>query len=169
MSSSLSLVLAFSMILSGAAASARPSDADTPKEPDVTHRAAGTFDVNLTPQTPADGTEAPPWGRMAIAKTFHGDLEATCRGEMLAAMTPVAGSAGYVAIEKVEGTLGGRTGSFFLQHSGLMDRGAPNLVVTVVPDSGTDELAGLEGTMAIEITEGKHFYTFEYRLRDAAP
>ena len=107
------------------------------------------------------------WG--AIAKSFHGDLEGTSRGEMLAAMTETKGSAGYVAVERVEGTLGGRKGSFLLQHSGLMDRGAPSLVITVVPDSGTGELAGIEGTMTIEITEGKHFYTFEYRLRDAAP
>lgn len=145
------------------------SDAPAPEEPAVTHRAAGSFDVTLTPQAPAEGSEAPPWGRMAIAKTFHGDLAGTSRGEMLAAMTETKGSAGYVAVERVEGTLGGRTGSFFLQHSGLMDRGAPSLVITVVPDSGTGELAGLEGTMTIEITEGKHFYNFEYRLRDAAP
>lgn len=146
-----------------------PADSASPKEPAVTHRAAGTFDVTLTPQTPADGTEAPPWGRMAIAKTFHGDLEGTSRGEMLTAMTEVKGSAGYVAVEKVDGTLGGRKGSFFLQHSGRMDRGAPSLVITVVPDSGTGELVGLEGAMTIEITEGKHFYVFEYRLRDVAP
>lgn len=172
MLSRVSLGLALSISLSGAALSAAPAppaDADSPKEPAVTHRAAGTFDVTLTPQAPAEGSEAPPWGRMAIAKTFHGDLEGTSRGEMLAAMTETKGSAGYVAVERVEGTLGGRTGSFFLQHSGLMDRGAPSLVITVVPDSGTGELAGLEGTMTIEITEGKHFYAFEYRLRDGAP
>lgn len=172
MSSLVSLGLVLSILLPSpalATMSDSPSDPDPPKEPAVTHRAAGTFDVTLTPQTPADGAEAPPWGRMAIAKTFHGDLEGTSRGEMLAAMTEVKGSAGYVAVEKVEGTLGGRTGSFFLQHSGLMDRGAPTLVITVVPDSGTGELAGLEGAMTIEITEGKHFYAFEYRLRDAAP
>jgi hypothetical protein len=164
--------LALTLLLHlGSFASARadaPADADSPEEPAVTHRAAGTFDVTLTPQAPADGSAAPPWGRMAIAKTFHGDLAGTSRGEMLAAMTATKGSAGYVAVERVEGTLGGRPGSFFLQHSGLMDRGAPSLVITVVPDSATGELAGLEGTMTIEITEGKHFYTFEYRFRDAA-
>ena len=167
-----SLGLALSILLSSAAVAAAaepPTDAPAPKEPAVTHRAAGTFDVTLTPQAPADGSEAPPWGRMAIVKTFHGDLVGTSRGEMLAAMTATKGSAGYVAVERVEGTLGGRRGSFFLQHSGLMDRGAPSLVITVVPDSATGELAGLEGTMTIEITEGKHFYTFEYRFRDAAP
>ncbi|GMU64299.1 MAG: hypothetical protein AMXMBFR36_05730 [Acidobacteriota bacterium] len=167
-----SLGFALSIFLSSLAPAATvdpPSDSDTPKEPAVTHRAAGTFDVTLTPQTPADGAEAPSWGRMAIAKTFHGDLEATSRGEMLTAMTEVKGSAGYVAVEKVDGTLGGRRGSFFLQHSGLMDRGSPSLVITVVPDSGNGELAGIEGTMTIEITEGKHFYAFEYRLRDVAP
>lgn len=128
----------------------------------MTNRASGTFDVKLTPQTPAD--EASSLGRMSIDKQFHGDLEGTSKGEMLAAMTAVQGSAGYVAIERVTGTLKGRHGTFVLQHSGLMNRGTPQLTVTVVPDSGTDQLAGLTGTMKIDIADGKHSYVFEYTL-----
>jgi flagellar basal body rod protein FlgG len=101
---------------------------------------------------------------MSIDKTFHGELDATSKGEMLAAMTPVKGSAGYVAIEKVTGKLAGRDGTFVLQHMGTMTRGEGKLTVTVVPDSGTGQLVGLSGTMSIEITEGKHFYHFEYSL-----
>lgn len=122
-------------------------------------RAAGTFDVKLTPQ----GSD-PPLARMSIDKQFHGELEAASKGEMLSAGTDVKGSAGYVAIEKVSGTLQGRSGSFVLQHSGTMARGAPQLSVTVVPDSGTGELKGLTGRMAIIIKDGKHFYEFEYTL-----
>jgi hypothetical protein len=102
--------------------------------------------------------------RMSIGKTFHGDLEASSSGQMLSAGTAVKGSAGYVAIERVEGTLRGRRGSFLLQHSGTMTRGAPALTITVVPDSGTDQLAGLAGTMVIIIADGAHSYEFEYTL-----
>jgi hypothetical protein len=121
----------------------------------------GTFEVKLTPQTP---TEATPWARMRLDKTFHGELAGTSAGEMLAAGTDTKGSAGYVALEKVEATLGGRKGSFFLQHSGLLDRGAPSLTVTVIPDSGTGELAGLKGSMSIDIANGQHHYEFNYSL-----
>jgi len=124
----------------------------------MTH-ATGTFEVKLAPQQ----TEAP-IGRMSIDKQFHGDLEATSKGEMLSAMTEVKGSAGYVAIERVTGTLHGRKGSFVLQHAGTMNRGAASLSVTVVPDSGTGELAGVSGKMAINIEAGKHSYEFEYTL-----
>ncbi|MCI4326331.1 MAG: DUF3224 domain-containing protein [Thermoplasmata archaeon] len=103
-------------------------------------------------------------GRMSIRKNFHGDLEATSRGEMLTAMTDVEGSAAYVALEQVNGTLGGRTGAFVLHHSGTMTRGAPKLVLVVVPDSGCGELEGLEGAMQIEIVDGEHSYVFEYQL-----
>lgn len=127
--------------------------------------AAGTFDVKVTPQPAAEGRTTP--GRLSLDKTFHGDLEATSRGEMLAAMTAVKGSAGYVAIEEVSGTLAGRRGTFVLQHHGLMNRGAPQLMVTVVPDSGTEELTGLTGTMTIDIRDGKHFYRLEYALGEA--
>ena len=103
-------------------------------------------------------------GRMTIDKQFHGDLEAASKGQMLSAMTEVKGSAGYVAMERVTGTLSGRSGSFVLQHSASMTRGAPQLSVTVVPDSGTGELAGLSGNLAIEIVDKKHFYSFDYTL-----
>jgi hypothetical protein len=121
----------------------------------------GTFDVKLTPQT-STGTTA--WGHMRLDKTFHGELAGTSVGEMMAVRTETTGSAGYVALEKVDATLSGRKGSFFLQHSGLMDRGAPSLTVTVIPDSGTGELAGLKGSMSIDISNGQHHYEFNYSL-----
>jgi hypothetical protein len=101
---------------------------------------------------------------MAIDKRFKGDLQATSRGQMLTGMSSVKGSAGYVAIERVSGALAGRRGTFVLQHSGTMTRGTPTLTVTVVPDSGTDELTGLSGTMAIDVAGGQHSYTFDYTL-----
>jgi hypothetical protein len=121
----------------------------------MANHASGSFEVKLTPQ----GV-----GRMSLDKQFHGDLEATSTGEMLMAGTSVKGSAGYVAIEHVSGSLQGRTGAFVLQHSGTMNRGAPQLSVTVVPDSGTDQLEGLAGKMTINVTDGKHSYEFEYTL-----
>ena len=127
-------------------------------------RASGTFEVKLTPQAKEGDDAAPSIGRMSIDKQFHGELEASSKGEMLSAMTDVQGSAGYVAIERVSGTLGGRTGSFVLQHSGTMTRGAPQLSVTVVPDSGTGQLVGLAGKMSIQIEGGKHLYELEYTL-----
>ncbi len=127
-------------------------------------QANGPFDVKLTPQPAAPGIETANLGRMTIDKQFHGDLQATSLGEMLSAMGQVQGSAGYVAIERVTGTLHGRQGSFVLQHYGIMDRGAPQLTITVVPDSGTDALAGLRGTMQIQIEDGKHSYVFDYTL-----
>jgi hypothetical protein len=126
--------------------------------------ATGTFEVKLTPQT-SDPQPSP--ARMTIDKHFHGDLEALSQGQMLSVMTGTKGSAGYVAMEVVSGTLGGRNGTFALQHSGTMDRGQPRLSVTVVPDSGTDELLGLSGAMQIRIESGgKHFYDFEYQLSE---
>lgn len=130
------------------------------KNPVVTTRATGTFEVKLTPQ-PIEGELL---SRMTIDKQFHGDLAGTSKGEMLAAGTAVQGSAGYVAIERVSGTLNGRTGTFALQHSGTLTRGEPALVVTVVPDSGTGELVGLSGKMSIVIEGKKHRYTFDYSL-----
>ena len=114
------------------------------KEKIVTNHASGAFDVKVTPQK--DGDEAT-IGRMTLDKQFHGDLEGTSKGVMLAVSTSVKGSAGYVAMEKVTGTLKGRSGSFVLQHSGTMTRGAPQLMVSVVPDSGTGQLLGLTGTI----------------------
>jgi Protein of unknown function (DUF3224) len=128
----------------------------------MTTRASGTFDVNLSPQAPDDKSDNSAVGRLLIDKQFHGDLEAISKGQMLAAMTAVEGSAGYVAIEQVSGTLHGRTGTFVLQHSGTMNRGTPQLTVAVVPDSGTGELSGLAGKLEIKIANGKHSYEFEY-------
>jgi Protein of unknown function (DUF3224) len=123
--------------------------------------ASGTFEVKLTPQ---ETSGDPRLGRFSLDKQFHGDLEATSKGEMLTGGMPAKGSAGYVAIELVTGKLHGCSGSFILQHSGTMDRGKPSLSVTVVPDSGTEELAGLAGKMTINIADGKHSYGFEYSL-----
>ena len=127
-------------------------------------RATGTFEVKLNPQTPDADTAEAALGRLSIDKQFHGDLQATSKGTMLAAQTGVEGSAGYVALERVRGTLQGRAGAFVLQHSGVMARGAQQLTITVVPDSGTGQLVGLVGTMAIIIADGRHAYDFEYTL-----
>jgi len=128
----------------------------------MTQRATGTFEVKLNPQN--DGPDAPV-GRMSIDKQFHGDLAGTSIGQMLMSSSPsVNGSAGYVAIEKVTATLHGRHGTFFLQHNGTMTRGVGELTINVIPDSGTDELIGLQGKMNIIIAEGKHAYEFEYEV-----
>lgn len=126
--------------------------------------ARGTFAVKLTPQTSSDKDGDPMLGRMSIEKQIHGDIEGTSRGEMLTGETTVKNSGVYVAIEKITGTLHGRSGSFILQHSGTMTRGIPRLVITVVPDSGTGDLTGIAGTMNIIIADGKHSYDFEYTL-----
>jgi hypothetical protein len=133
----------------------------------MTVHAQGVFDVKLTPQLPEDKSEGSTLGRMLIEKQFHGDLEAVSLGQMLTGMTAVQGSGAYVAIERVSGTLNGRRGSFILHHLGIMVRGAPELNVTVVPDSGTGELVGLAGTMNIIISDGKHSYDFAYSLPEA--
>lgn len=130
--------------------------------------AEGQFDVKLAALPAYNDAEAARLGRRSIDKQFHGDLDAVSRGEMLSAGTTVPGSAGYVAIEYVTGSLRGRTGSFALQHTGTLDRGQPALSVTVVPDSGTGELSGLRGTMDIIITGSGHRYRFDYTL-PAAP
>jgi hypothetical protein len=129
----------------------------------ATH-ASGTFEVKLDPQSPEDKAEGSSLGRMSIDKQFHGDLEATARGQMLTAVTDVKSSAGYVAIERITGTLHGRSGSFVLQHSGIMTSNSQQQTVTVVPDSGTGELVGLTGKMTGKITDGKHSYDLEYTL-----
>ena len=130
----------------------------------MTTRATGSFDVKITPlatDTPAEGS---PLGRMSIDKTFHGDLEATSTGEMLTVGTAIKNSAGYVAIERVTGSLHGKAGTFALQHNATMTRGTGALNIIVVPDSGTGELAGLSGSLSIEITGGRHAYVLEYAL-----
>jgi Protein of unknown function (DUF3224) len=130
----------------------------------MTQHATGPFEVKLVPLDPAFKSEDNFLGRMSIDKQFHGDLEATSKGEMLSAGTSVKGSAGYVAIERVTGTLAGRTGTFVLQHNATMTRGTPQLNIIVVPDSGTDQLTGLTGNMNIIINSGKHSYDFTYTL-----
>jgi Protein of unknown function (DUF3224) len=133
------------------------------KETLVTKHAKGTFEVKLAPQTD-DKVGDPTVGRMSLDKVFSGDLEAVGRGQMLGVRTEIEGSAGYVAMERVAGKLHGREGSFALQHSGTMTRGAMQLNITVVPDSGTGQLAGITGKMQINIADGKHSYEFEYTL-----
>ena len=126
--------------------------------------ARGEFEVKLAPLSPYNSDADAQLARMSIDKVFHGDLEATSKGEMLSAGSPQSGSAGYVAAERVTGSLQGRRGSFALQHNATMHRGEFLLNVIVVPGSGTDELAGLRGTMDIIIAEGKHSYEFEYEF-----
>ena len=131
-------------------------------------RATGSFEVKMTPQpaddSGADSSFTSPLGRFLLDKQFHGDLEALSKGQMLSAGTAVKGSAGYVAMEQVTGSLHGQSGSFALMHRGIMHRGVPELVISVVPDSGTGDLVGLTGTLGIVIAEGKHTYEFDYTL-----
>jgi hypothetical protein len=122
----------------------------------------GAFDVKMTPQSSDPFEGGSTLARMSLEKTYHGELMATARGEFISAMTSVKGSAAYSAIERVEGVLQGRRGTFVLQHTGVMNRGVPALAISVVPDSGTGELAGLTGAMNIVIEAGKHSYEFEY-------
>jgi hypothetical protein len=155
-------MLAIVAICSLAAASAVAAQTTPIQEDTLVIRATGPFEVRMAPlETSA------PIARMSLDKTYHGDLEGTALGEMMAAMGTVEGSAAYSAIEQFTGTLGGRTGTFMLQHTGVMNRGAPSLVITVVPDSGTGELTGLSGTMNIIIEDGKHSYTFDFTLPPA--
>lgn len=126
--------------------------------------AKGTFTVEMKSQAEPNAADGVSLGRMSLDKRFEGDLVATGKGEMLTALTPIKDSAGYVAIERVTGTLHGRRGSFVFQHTGTMDRESQQLSITVVPSSGTGALAGLSGNFKITITEGKHFYEFEYSL-----
>ena len=127
--------------------------------------ARGDFEVKILPQSAEAGMTVP--GRMLLDKQFHGPLEAVSKGQMLTAMTETKGSAGYVAIEQVSGTLEGREGSFMLQHTGTMDRGTPSLSVTVVPDSGTGALTGITGRMDIVIDAAGHHYLLHYALPPA--
>jgi hypothetical protein len=133
------------------------------KEKAVTNHATGTFEVKMNPQTD-EKVGDPTVGRMEFDKQFHGDLEAISKGQMLAVMSEVKGSGGYVALERVTGTLAGHSGTFALQHSGTMNRGAAQLSITVVPDSGTGQLVGLSGKMTINIVDGKHSFEFDYTL-----
>ena len=148
-----------------AIAQATPINGDSSKRgATMTKQATGPFDVKLNPLQPYNTAEDAKFARMSIDKQFHGDLEATSKGEMLSAGSDVKGSAGYVAIERVTGTLHGRHGSFSLQHNATMTRGEPYLNIIVVPDSATGELTGLSGNMRIIIADGKHSYAFDYSL-----
>ncbi|MDB4324795.1 DUF3224 domain-containing protein [bacterium] len=130
----------------------------------MTQTAKGSFVVSLEPLAFEGADPESKLARMSIDKEITGDLTASTMGQMLSAMTSTTGSAGYVAIERVVGTLNGKRGSFVLQHTGTMNRGTPSLMVSVVPDSGTEELVGLEGEFKIDISGGKHSYEFTYRL-----
>jgi hypothetical protein len=130
----------------------------------MSEHARGRFVVTVTPVDASDEAKAAGLGRMTLAKVFEGDLVGTSRGETLSFRSGVEGSAGYVAMERVEGTLAGRTGTFVMQHDGRMDRGARELSIVVVADSGTGELAGITGTFDIDVTDGQHTYDFAYAL-----
>jgi len=134
------------------------------KEAPLPHHATGTFEVKLVPLDPAFKSDDNSIGRYSLDKQFRGALEATSKGEMLSGGGTVKGSGGYVAIERVTGTLDGRTGTFILQHNGTMQNGAFHLNVIVIPDSGTNQLTGLQGTMEIIIKDGKHSYDLTYSL-----
>lgn len=134
------------------------------KEPVMTTRATGTFEVKVLPLPADSGLDTGGFGRMSLDKRFSGDLTATSLGQMVAAGTAVNGSAAYVAMERVTGTLNGRNGSFILMHNGTMSHGSQEMRISVVPDSGTEELTGLAGTMKIIIEGGKHSWEFEYRI-----
>jgi hypothetical protein len=131
------------------------------------HTIRGTFDVQLSPLPSAPEEAEANLGHLLLRKQFHGELEATGLGHMMSFRSAEPSSAGYVAMERVEGKLAGRSGSFVLMHFGEMARGTPKLIVQVVPDSGTGELVGLSGTLGIDVRDGKHFYEFSYCL-DAA-
>jgi len=128
--------------------------------------ASGTFEVKLTPEEDKTGDAIV--ARMTIDKQFQGDIEGTSKGLMVMTGTPVQGSAGYVALEKVTGSIKGQSGTFYLQHNGIMNRGVGELKIVVVPDSGTDELTGLSGSFSIKIESGKHFYEFDYAIDEQA-
>jgi hypothetical protein len=130
-------------------------------------KVSGQFEVKLQPLDPyTQGSDGINLGRMSIEKTFNGELAALSKGEMLNVITSVEGSAGYVAVEQVTGTLSGRNGSFVLQHFGTMSQAHNFLLLEVVPDSGTGELTGISGKMSIQIEDGQHYYEFDYELAE---
>ena len=158
------LVAALVLCLSGV-----PGAFDTPStravsSPRMAMVAKGTFDVTIAPLAFENAPEGSMLSRMSLEKTFRGDLAASASGQMVAAFTGVKESAAYSAVEIVTGILNGRSGSFVLQHTGVMQRGAQSLAIAVVPDSGTGALTGLSGTMTIRIDGSQHFYEFTYTL-----
>lgn len=132
----------------------------------MTLHAKGTFDVKITPQPHQEGVGDPSVGRMTIDKQFQGDIKGQGKGQMLAVGTAVDGSAGYVAMERVRASVHGRQGSFALQHCGTMHRGTPQLAIAIVPDSGDGQLAGIAGTLSIDMANGVHSYDLRYTLPD---
>ena len=146
------------LLFAGIQFAAAPVAAATPE------RAAGQFDVSVTPAGAGASENGTTTGRMLIDKRYHGELSGSGKGEMLTAVTGTPGSAAYVAIERINGTLHGRKGSFVVQHSGTRKDGLNTLAIAIVPDSGSGDLAGISGTMGIDIIDGKHFYTVNYRL-----
>ncbi len=155
---------ALAVVLAAGLASAASADNASQKDKVMTNKARGEFDVKVNPVAQEPYPDGISLGRFSLNKQYRGDIEAAGVGEMLTAGTPVEGSAGYVAFERVEGTLHGKRGTFVLQHLGRMGHGAQHMTIAVLPDSGTGELVGLEGTLVITIAEGKHFYELEYRL-----
>jgi hypothetical protein len=148
----------------GLAAATGHFSAQAQKGATMAKHASGEFDVKIVPQKD-EGIGDPTIGRMSVNKVYRGDLEGVGLAQMLAGMAAeVKDSGAYVAIERVRGTLHGRTGSFAVHHRGVMTRGAQDLVITVIPDTGTEELTGIAGTMTIDIRDGKHFYGFDYTL-----
>lgn len=158
------LTFSLAVLLPALAPASAPLPPPAPPITAMPHTAHGHFDVTLTPLPTPPGAEADQLGRMRLHKQFHGDLDAVSHGEMLAHRSALPGSAGYVAMERVEGRLAGRSGSFVLMHLGEMNRGEAKLTVQVVPDSGTGELTGLAGTMTLEPRDGQHFYALTYQL-----
>jgi Protein of unknown function (DUF3224) len=156
------------LVLSWAARDEATTTQGAEKGASMSSRASGTFEVTVKPLPTDEKVAGLPVGRVALDKQFKGGLEGASKGEMMTADTGTQGSGGYVAVERVTGTLEGRPGSFTLLHLGTMRRGGDfKLIIHVVPDSGTDRLAGLSGTMTIVIADGKHSYEFDYTLPDA--
>ena len=129
--------------------------------------ALGTFEVQITPLPADEYADAATVGRMLIDKQFSGDITGTGKGQMLTGMGVVKGSAAYSAIERVSGAVSGRSGTFLLQHTGIMHDGAQSLTITIVPDSGTDALAGIAGTFVLTIEDKVHRYDLSYTLPTA--
>ncbi|HUA15355.1 MAG TPA: DUF3224 domain-containing protein [Verrucomicrobiae bacterium] len=156
-------IIAATVVAAATLAAGVHAQVPSPKEALVMH-ATGPFDVKVTPAE--EKSDDPLLGRMMLDKQYHGDLEGTGKGQMLTAGSPAKGAGGYVAIEKVTGTLHGRAGSFVLQHSGTMANHQPQMTITIVPESGTGQLEGIAGTMTITVAPtGKHTYDLEYTLR----